>query len=317
MAESNNKTKVVAVVGPTASGKTALAVNLAKIFVGEIVSGDSMQIYKHMTIGTAKPTEEEMQGVAHHLIDFLEPVEQFSLADYIKTAMKAIEDISSRKKLPIVAGGTGLYIDSLLHGITLSPIETDDQLRQELYAEAEKHGNEHMHKLLEAIDPQLATSLHPNNLGRVIRALEVFRLTGVPMSEHQRRSKPPEPPYSSVYIALSYRNRELLYERINHRVDLMVAGGLLDELNNLLKMGYSKTSFQAIGYKELLGYISGESSLSESIENIKMQTRRYAKRQLTWFCRNKDARFIFVDDYSSLEELVSSCKQIIETFLED
>ncbi len=283
---TEKKIKILAVVGSTASGKSALAVALAKELGGEIVSCDSMQIYRRMNIGTAKPTPEEQDGVPHHLIDFVEPDRPFSCAEYVECAKRAVEEVSSRGKLSILCGGTGLYLDAFLRGGGFEETETDPAMREALFAYAEEHGNAALHAKLAEVDPESAAAIHPNNVKRVVRALEIFRTTGMTKTEADRRSRELDSPYRATVIGLRYAERELLYKRIDHRVDLMLEMGLLEETERLLQEGVfekNATAAQAIGYKELLGYLCGEESLDLAVESLKRATRRYAKRQITWF----------------------------------
>ena len=283
------KLPLIIVAGPTASGKTRLAIELAKAFDGEIVSADSMQIYKYMDIGTAKPTVEERAEAVHHLIDFVEPDKSYSVAEYVGDAHKCIADIISRGKMPVMCGGTGLYIDSVANDITFGETEADNKMREELRELAEKKGGEYLIKMLSEFDPVSAERLHPNNIKRVIRAIEFYRLTGVPISEHQEETKKIESRYNAVMFCLDWE-RETLYNRINKRVDIMMADGLLDEVKRLRDMGYTRDmqSMQGIGYKEMLEYLDGEASLESAVEAVKQGSRRYAKRQVTWFKRNKN-----------------------------
>lgn len=289
------KIPLIVIAGPTASGKTALSVRIAKRIGGEIVSADSMQIYKYMDIGTAKPTETEKDGIPHHMMDFLEPSEKFSVSDYCDAAKKVIEDISNRGKIPILTGGTGLYIDSLVNGVRFGELPENPKIRAELEALAEKEGNEAVYKILLQIDPETAEKYHPNNLRRVIRAIEFYKTADVTISEHAKEKK--TSPYNSVYFCIRWDRAEL-YERINRRVDLMLEDGLVEETKKLLDMGIDKnaTSMQSIGYKELFGCLDGEKSLFEATEEIKRNTRRYAKRQITWFKRNKDIIWLMPDE---------------------
>ena len=283
---AEKKIKILAVVGSTASGKSALAVALAKELGGEIVSCDSMQIYRRMNIGTAKPTPEEQEGVAHHLIDFVEPDRAFSCAEYVECAKRAVAEIASRGKLPILCGGTGLYLDAFLRGGGFEETETDPAMREELFAYAAENGNEALHARLAEVDPESAEAIHPNNVKRVVRALEIYRTTGMTKTEADRRSREIDSPYEATVIGLRYDAREILYARIDRRVDLMLEAGLLEETRALLSEGVfekNATAAQAIGYKELLGYLRGEETLDASVESLKRATRRYAKRQITWF----------------------------------
>lgn len=306
---------VVAVVGPTASGKSALAVELARLLNGEIVSADSKQIYRYMSVGTAVPTEEEMAGIPHHLLQFLNPDQNFSVAEYVELAQKAILEIHARKKLPVVAGGTGLYVSSLLDNITFFDTKSDPALRQELEQTAEEKGNQYLLDLLNTFDPQLAQKLHPNNLGRIIRGIEAYRLTGIPMSEHQKASRQKESPYRCCIIGLNYRNRDLLYQRIDRRVEKMMENGLLEEIKELIQMGYSQTAAQAIGYKEFFGYLQGKSALEESVARVQQESRRYAKRQLTWFRRDERVNWLYIDDYEDYNSLVKQALALAENQL--
>ncbi len=284
--------KIVCVVGPTASGKTDYAIDLALRENGEVVSCDSMQIYRYMNIGTAKPTAEEMRGVPHHMIDFLEPEVNYSVADFVKDARVCIEDILERGRLPILCGGTGLYIDSIVNQIEFSETETDMEYRASLQKMAEQEGVEAVHNLLKKTDPIAASQIHPNNIKRVIRALEIQKTTGMTKTEADALARR-EPVYDAEFYGMDVE-REELYRRINLRVDRMMEQGLLEEVDGLLKMGIPETStaMQAIGYKELVGYFNGTMNLEESVEKIKQESRRYAKRQLSWFRRNKKISWI-------------------------
>ncbi len=302
------KIPLIIVAGPTASGKTALSISLAKHFSGEIISADSMQIYKYMDIGTAKPTEEEKCGIPHHLMDFLEPCQNFSAADYCDMAKKVISDIHSRGKLPILVGGTGLYIDSLASGVDFGENTESPKLRRELESLAKEKGNEAVFKKLKEIDPETAEKYHPNNIRRVIRALEFFDKTGMTISAHAKLPK--NSPYTPIYFCIDWE-REVLYERINKRVDKMIKMGLLDEARNLFdKVLPSATAMQAIGYKELSGYFNGTKTLAEATDEIKQNSRRYAKRQLTWFKRNPEIHFL------SPETAITDAVSIIEKELQ-
>ena len=289
------KIPVLAVVGPTASGKTGLAVRLAKALSGEVVSCDSMQIYKTMDIATAKPTPAEMEGVPHHLIGFLDPDKPFSLAEYVRLAGAAVEGIVSRGNLPVLCGGTGLYADTLLRGIRLSERGEDADYRAGLQKLAEKAGGEALWQMLHEADPDYASGVHPHNIPRLIRALEVCHATGIPLSVHIARSKEGGTPYDPLWIGLGYRDRAVLYERINRRVDRMLEMGLLAEARAAYD-ARMKTAAQAIGCKELFPYFAGEKPLSECVETLKRSTRRYAKRQLTWFKRNPDIHWLYPDE---------------------
>lgn len=292
----------VAVVGPTASGKTSFAIKLAKMLDGEIISCDSMQIYKHLNIGTAKPSKEEQAEVKHHLIDFLELDQLFSVSDYVSCAEKMIEDLHDRDKLPIITGGTGLYARSLLEGISFQQDCRDEKIREQLIKKAEEGKVIELYEELKKIDQNAAESIHPNNVKRVIRALEFCLTTGKPFSSQKNNSTEK---YNYQMFCLTYRNRENLYDRINFRVDEMMKNGLVDEAKFLYEQVKSQralqTVVQAIGYKELFPYFEGAVSLEEATEKIKQGTRRYAKRQLTWFKREKNIEFLYMDEMSTDE----------------
>lgn len=306
------KKKILAVVGATASGKTDMAISLAKEFDGEIVSADSMQIYKGMDIATAKPSREEMQDIPHHLIDFLERDVSFSVADYVKLANEKISDIISRGKLPIIAGGTGLYIDSLLNNVKFSETKKDEEYCKSLEKFAEINGNDELYKILAETDPESAFSIHPNNLVRVIRALEVYHTTGRKLSELKAESRLEESPYDSFIIGLDYSKRDILYDRINRRVDIMLERGLVDEAGNLyLESGKMKTASNAIGYKELIPYFENVQSLDECVDKIKQETRHYAKRQLTWFRKNQKINWFLLDKIDEKNKIPQICRKII------
>lgn len=299
----NEKIKVVAVVGPTASGKTALSVEIARRYVGEVISCDSMQIYRGMDVGSAKVTAEEMRGVPHHLIDIVSPEAEFSCADYANAARAAIEDISSRGRLPVFCGGTGLYLDSVLKNTEFSAAGKDDEYRERLERETDP---EKLHRMLREVDPESAAAIHPNNVKRVIRALEIYHVTGKKKSEWDAVSRLAESPYDSVVIGLNYRSRETLYSRIDRRVDIMMEMGLVDEVRGLDTPAFrASTASQGIGYKEILSCFDGGCSLAEATELIKQYSRNYAKRQLTWFGKNKDIKWIYPDDAPEGEDVFS------------
>lgn len=287
-----NKPKILCVVGPTASGKTDYAVELALKCGGEVVSCDSMQIYKHMDIGTAKPTADEMKGVKHLMIDIIEPNESFSVARFSEMARECIDDILLRGKMPVLCGGTGLYFDSTINNINFIQMDTDEEYRKYLESAAKEFGNEYVYKILKRVDEESAESIHPNNLKRVIRALEIYKTTGKKKSELDKEQLS-EPLYEPEITGLM-RDREVLYDRINKRVDIMMEKGLVEEVSELIKMGIDTeaTSMQAIGYKEIIEYLDGKTSLSDAVDKIKRESRRYAKRQLTWFKRNEKIHWI-------------------------
>ncbi len=297
----NKKIPLAVIVGPTASGKTSLSIALAKHFDAEIVSADSMQIYKQMDIATAKPSQNEMQGIPHHLIDFLDVDEKFSVAQYLDLARECIFDINARGKKAIVVGGTGLYINSLADNILFEQ-EEESELRTQLINDAEKFGGEYLLSELSKLDPEYAKKLHPKDVTRIIRGIEINKKFGRTMSEHLEISKKEESPFSPLLIGITYADRQKLYDRINLRVDLMLEAGLLSEAKAFFnKLDNSKTAVQAIGYKELFPYINGEISLEEAVENLKKATRNYAKRQLTWFRRDERINWIYADELSKTE----------------
>lgn len=306
-----NKIRVIAIVGPTASGKTALGAEIAEAFGGEVVSADSMQIYKGMDIATAKPTHEEMRGVKHHLIGFLDKNISFSVADYVELAGNVIRDISSRGKLPVIVGGTGLYVSSLLDNIKFADIKSDSELRKSLEDMAVKKGNVYLYEKLASVDPESAAELHPNNIVRVIRALEVYELTGKKLSIFKAESRLEESPYDPIMIGLDYNDRQILYDRINKRVDIMVKNGLVEEAKAVFDSYKMKTAGNAIGYKELIPYFNNEKSLEECISAIKQETRRYAKRQLTWFRKNAKINWLKLDEFDNKEKIFLFCKKLI------
>lgn len=287
--------KVIAVVGATASGKTSLAIKIAQEYNGEIISADSMQIYKGMDIATAKATEEEKCGIPHYLMDFLSPTELFSVSEYVEMAKNTINDILSRGKVPIVCGGTGLYIRSLVENIRFSPEQADENLRNHLNERYEKEGGEALLQELAEFDPEIAKTLHPSNNKRIIRAIEIYQTTGITMSEHIRNSKNIPSPYEWTLIGITFADRQKLYDRINLRVDIMLEQGLLDETREFYRENKGKTATGAIGYKELKPYLDGEMSLEQAVENLKQVTRNYAKRQLTWFKKDTDINWIYAD----------------------
>lgn len=306
-----NKIPLIVVCGPTASGKTAVAVELAKKYNGEVVSADSMQIYKGLSIATAKPDKTEMQGIPHHLIDFLEPEMPFSVADYVLKAAEAIEDIRARNKIPIVCGGTGLYISSLVENVKFDDTGSDEAIRSRLACEAKELGNHALWERLVQIDPETAETVHENNLPRVIRALEVFELTGVKLSQHKINSRREESPYNACIIGLTCANREILYDRINKRVDIMLKNGLVEECREVYNSGGLKTAFQAIGFKELVPFFEGKCSIDDCVDKIKLETRHYAKRQLTWFRKLNSVNWVNIDEFDSFEKNLKNIEKIV------
>ena len=305
--------KIIAVAGPTASGKSALALELCKRLDGELISLDSMQIYRGLEIGTAKPTKAEQAEVRHHMIDICEPTENFSAAEFAERAHKVIADVRSRGKRAVLCGGTGLYLDTVLGRLDFGEIESDEKLRGELIAFAEKNGAEALHERLRGIDPQAAEKIHKNNVRRVARAIEIYELTGKTKTEHDREAIS-DSPYESLIIGLDYDDREVLYSRINRRVDAMIEAGLEGEVRSLVSRGLlsaESTAGQAIGYKEMLGYIAGDCSLGDAVEKIKLGTRRYAKRQLTWLRRNQDINWLYPDRLCDFQSLVGEAEKII------
>ncbi len=307
-----SKPRVVAVGGPTASGKTALSVALARAFDGEIINADSMQIYKNLDVGTAKPSAEERQGIPHYLLDFLSPETPYSVADFTAAADPLIRDITARGKLPLVVGGTGLYITSLLSGMAFAPEKTDPAIRARLQARADTEGGAALYAELQRIDPDYAAQVHPNNLPRVIRALELFEATGRRMSDQRREARPAEAPYHALCLCLTCRDRAVLYSRIDRRVDEMVENGVLDEARQVYdhRDAY-RTAAQAIGYKEFFPYFESTANLTECTERLKQATRNYAKRQLTWFRRQNDAVWLYLDE----EDVTEHACTLVRAFL--
>ena len=302
---------IICVVGPTASGKTALAVELAKSFDGEVVSCDSMQIYRRMDIGTAKPTVEEMQGIPHHMIDIIEPDEAFSVSRYVELADPIVQDILSRGKRVIIAGGTGLYVDALMKGNDFAPFPSTG-CRERLEARLEKEGLEVLAEELRAIDPD-ALERSQNNPRRIIRALEVWQETGETITMHNLRTQAIPPKYNPLWIGLDYVNRQDLYDRIDLRVELMLKDGLLDEIRSILGSGIpeSATAMQAIGYKEFVDAMAGRDTLENAVASVQQSSRRYAKRQLTWFRKNPKMNWICRKNGQSSEEIFEIARQVV------
>ena len=313
--------KLIAVCGPTASGKTSFAIRLAQKLDGEVISMDSMQIYRRMQIGTAAPTVEEMQGVPHHMVGIVEPSEAFSCADYAARAEECIRDITARGKMPILCGGTGLYLDSLLRVSAFSEAEGSAEIRADLQAFAEAEGAEALHNRLAAVDPKAAAAIHPNNVRRVIRALEIYESTGVTKTEWDRLSLSIAPKYDARIAVLDFCDRERLYGRIDRRVDLMLEDGLEAEVRALYDDGLLDSRYvaaQAIGYKEFIPYLTGERTLAEAADQIRLSSRRYAKRQLTWFRRYTDALWLYPDaEGEPLKSADALAAETIETWKKD
>lgn len=309
------KKPLVVLTGPTAVGKTKLSITLAKALGGEIISADSMQVYKHMDIGSAKITEKEMDGVPHHLIDVLSPFEEFHIVRFQELAKKAMEDIYSRGRIPVFVGGTGFYIQAITKDIDFTEGEEDKQYREELSRLAAEKGNEFLHEMLREVDKKSAEEIHANNVKRVIRALEFYKENGFPISQHNEEQKQNETPYNLAYFVLN-APRDLLYERIDRRVDEMMKNGLVKEVQKLKDMGCRRemTSMQGLGYKEILSFLDGEIPLDEAVRILKRDTRHFAKRQLTWFRRESDVIWVDKDKFSFdeekiLEYMLSVCKE--------
>lgn len=300
-----DKPKVIVICGPTASGKTALSIQLAEKINGEIISSDSMQIYKYMDIGTAKPTQEEMQGIPHYLLDFIEPNQRYSVAEFKKDAEAAIEEILSKGKTPIVVGGTGLYVDSLIYGIEYQDIQLDEKYRQELENRTIKEGLEKLYNEALKIDPQAMEKISSNDKKRILRVLEIYKATGKTKTEQEIESRKNGIKYDYKVFAINW-DRKLLYERINKRVDIMIEQGLIQEVEQLLKK-YDKfpTAMQGLGYKEVVEYLQGVTTREKMIDKIKMETRRYAKRQITWFKKNKQTIWIGPQDLQKILDEVN------------
>lgn len=291
---------LIIITGPTAVGKTALSVRLAKAIGGEIISADSMQVYRHMDIGSAKIKKEEMDGVPHYLIDILDPEEEFNVTVFQKMAKEAVEEIYSHGHIPIVAGGTGFYIQALLYDIDFTENGEDTSIRMELEKLGQERGAEYLHNLLRDIDPDSAEEIHENNLKRVIRAIEYYRQTGERISEHNKREREKKSPYNFLYYVVN-TDRARLYERIDRRVDLMLDQGLVEEVMHLKDMGLTRdmVSMQGLGYKEILDYLQGICTLEEAIYVLKRDTRHFAKRQITWFKRERDVRWLNLPDFNN------------------
>ena len=306
---------IICIAGPTASGKTALAVELAKELNGEVVSCDSMQVYKRMDIGTAKPTAEEMQGIPHHMLDVAQAWENFSVSRYCNQAAPIVDDIIAQGKTAIIAGGTGLYMDSLIRGNNFAPFPSTG-VREALEARAEAEGIQPLLEELAQVDPESAGRLHPSDRKRIIRALEVYRETGITITEHNRRTREVPPKYRPVWLGLDFSDRAALYRRIDRRVERMLEAGLLDEIRSLLESGIPETctAMQAIGYKEFLPVLRGERGLCDAAAEVCQSSRRYAKRQLTWFRRNPNMHWIAREEDGAPDEIIRQARQILQEF---
>jgi len=304
---------LVILTGPTAVGKTKLSIDLAKKINGEIISADSMQVYRHMDIGTAKITPEEMEGVTHYLVDEFEPDEEFSVVKFQECAKKAIRESYSKGKLPIIVGGTGFYIQAVLKDIDFTENDSDSPYRQELEEFAKTEGAIKLHDILKQCDPAAAEAIHPNNIKRTIRAIEYFKLTGEPISKHNEEQSGNESPYQYAYFVLN-NDREILYDNINLRVDKMLDSGLVKEVEWLKGQGYDRSlvSMQGLGYKEIYAYLEGECSLEEAVYLLKRDTRHFAKRQITWFKREQDVIWLSKKDYSSEDDILTEMVQILK-----
>lgn len=301
-----NNRPLIILTGPTAVGKTALSIGLAKAVDGEIISADSMQVYRKMNIGTAKIQQSEMQGVRHHLIDILDPGEDFNVVLFKKYALEAMKDIYSRGKIPVVVGGTGFYIQALLYDINFEDNDNDMSYREELQTLAAEHGNSYIHDMLAGVDPESAEKIHENNVKRVIRALEFYKKTGTKISEHNEAESQKESPYNFEYFVLN-DDRQKLYDRIDRRIDIMLEDGLLDEVKSLVDEGYSRDlmSMQGLGYKEMIDYIQERYTLDEAVYTLKRDTRHFAKRQVTWFKREKQVTWVNKNEFDSEADILS------------
>jgi len=301
-----NNRPLIILTGPTAVGKTALSIGLAKAVDGEIISADSMQVYRKMNIGTAKIQQSEMQGVRHHLIDILDPGEDFNVVLFKKYALEAMKDIYNRGKIPVVVGGTGFYIQALLYDINFEDNDNDMSYREELQTLAAEHGNSYIHDMLAGVDPESAEKIHENNVKRVIRALEFYKKTGTKISEHNEAESQKESPYNFEYFVLN-DDRQKLYDRIDRRIDIMLEDGLLDEVRSLVDEGYSRdlVSMQGLGYKEMIDYIQERYTLDEAVYTLKRDTRHFAKRQVTWFKREKQVTWVNKNEFDSEADILS------------
>lgn len=310
------KEKLIVIVGPTGIGKTSLSLEIAKRLDGEIISADSMQIYQYMNIGTAKVLEGEMENITHHLLDFLKPDEDFSVSDFRKKAKQTITMINNKNKIPILVGGTGLYVNSLVYDLNFTKVASDESIRSKLEEIRDDNGNEYLLNMLKEVDPKSAEKINLNDTKRIIRAIEIYEISGKPMSQHNNNFRQLNNDYDLIMIGLNMYRQDL-YEKINQRVDRMIDEGLVDEVKTLLDSGYGKDliSMQAIGYKEIIMYLEGTISLDRAIEMIKKGSRNYAKRQLTWFRRDHRIKWFNRDEYNRLDELVLNVMKHIEKIL--
>ncbi len=306
------KEKLFILMGPTAVGKTSLSIKLAQELNGEIISADSMQIYKFMDIGTAKVSKDEMNGITHHMVDIIEPDISFTVANYKDMATKLISEINHRNKLPIVVGGTGLYINSLTYNLNFASVAPNEELRSRLESSADRLGNEYLHKILSEVDKESGERISIKDRKRMIRALEIYEVTGKTMTEYNENFRSLNEDYDLVMVCLNM-DRAKLYENINKRVDIMIESGLVDEVKHILSMGYEKNlvSLKAIGYKEIIQYLDNEISLDEAVDKIKQGSRNYAKRQLTWFRRDNRIKWVDVDNFNNIDELCNVIKDYV------
>lgn len=314
ISKTNSREPLIILTGPTAVGKTNLSIQLAKAVGGEIISADSMQIYKKMNIGTAKITPEEMDGIPHYLVDEMDPSEEFNVVEFKRRALKAMEQIRRRGRIPIIVGGTGFYIQALLYDIDFSSHDEEEGYRKELRRLLSEKGSRYLHGMLEEVDPEYAASVHSNNAKRVIRALEFYHETGEKFSEHNRQQRERISPYNFACFVLEM-NREDLYKRINERVDRMMAEGLEEEVRSLWRAGYGRelVSMQGIGYKEFFDYFEKKASLEETVDQIKKDTRHFAKRQLTWFRREREIVWISKGDFSDEKQVLDEMLKVLKT----
>lgn len=310
---SDNMNRIICIAGPTASGKTALAVEIAKEYNGEVISCDSMQIYRRMDIGTAKPTQEEMQGIPHHMLDVADPEEDFSVSRYCELAAPILDDILARGKTAVIAGGTGLYMDSLIRGNAFAPFPSTG-VRERLEQEADEMGIQTLFDRLAAIDPDAAGKLHLSDRKRIIRALEVYLETGETITEHNRKTQLIPPRYNPIWLGLDFAQRSTLYSRIDLRVGMMLEAGLIDEIRTLLASGISEkcTAMQAIGYKEFVASLDGQCSTQDAADQVRQSSRRYAKRQLTWFRRNPAMHWLIRGDGQGAAEILAAARQVLQ-----